>query len=82
MYVWKYFVHQDMLYKFKVLLKQFKVMKSYIRRISTIELYNADFSHNVFKCVLTDMVNGLPWNKGRIYIQNIVSIFLFSHDTS
>lgn len=52
-------------------------MKSYVRRISTIELNHADFSCSVFKCVLTDMVNGIPWNKGRIYIQNIVSIFLF-----
>lgn len=66
-----------MLYKFKVLLKYFKVMRSYVRRISTSEIYNADFSHIVFKCVLTDMVNGISWNKGRIYIQNIVSIFLF-----
>ena len=28
MYVWKGFVHWDMLYKFKVLLKYFKVMNS------------------------------------------------------
>ena len=28
MYVWKGFVHQDMLCKFKVLLKYFKVMNS------------------------------------------------------
>lgn len=66
-----------MLYKFKVSLKYFKVMRSYFRRISTSEIYNADFSHIVFKCVLTDMANGISWNKGRIYIQNIVSIFLF-----
>lgn len=54
-------MHQDMLCKFKVLLKYFKVMNSDVWRISIIELHNADFSHIIFKCVLTGMVNGIPW---------------------
>lgn len=52
-------------------------MNIHVRKISITEMYNAGFSCIIFKHVLTDMVNGIPWKKGRMYIQNIVRIFLF-----
>lgn len=65
-----------MLYTLKELLKYFKVLHSYVRRISLIALYIAHFPHNILKCVLTYMVNGVPWKKGGMHIQNIVRLFL------